>query len=389
MASPLLPDDGPAGRRYLRRARGIVAEVLAFVLVTVLAPVLLVAALVTDLVLWLRTRKPWMATRLFLFAWWFLAGELLGMTSLLVTWVTTSGPLKADSPRRRRWVYRTRIRWASGHFGGVRVLFGLKLEVEGLDEAGPGPVLVFIRHASIIDNAMPDAVVGRAHGIGLRFVLKRELELIPTIDIGGRMVPTTFVRRASKAIDAELAKVRQLATDLGPDEGVLIYPEGTRHTAAKLAKAQVTIAERQPHLAPFANRLRHVLPPRLGGPLALLDEADGRADVVFCGHVGLDGFEYISDIWSGGLVGTTVRVKFWRHPGASVPGDEDGRTAWLYEHWQTLDDWVGEQRADLGSGGLAPKASRMSRPEGSTSAANSSAAPRNVAATGTAKRSSA
>jgi 1-acyl-sn-glycerol-3-phosphate acyltransferase len=352
---PLLPDDGPTTRRYIRRARGILAEALTFVLVTALLPALLVGAVVTDLALWLRTRKPWMATRLLLFAWWFLAGELLGMTSLLVTWLSTGGPLRADSARRRRWVYRTRIRWAGGHFGGVRVIFGLKLEVEGLHEAGPGPVLVFMRHASIIDNAMPDAVIGRAHGIGLRFVLKRELEMIPTIDIGGRMVPTSFVRRASEDPDAELVRVRRLATALGPDEGVLIYPEGTRHTASKLARAQATIAERQPHIAPFADRLRHVLPPRLGGPLALLDEADGRADVVFCGHVGLDGFEYISDIWSGGLVGTIVRVKFWRHAGATIPSEEDERVAWIYEHWQILDDWVGEQRAEFGSSGLPPK----------------------------------
>jgi 1-acyl-sn-glycerol-3-phosphate acyltransferase len=353
---PLLPDDGSAKRRYIRRARGIVAEGLAFALITVLLPVLLAGAVLTDLALWLRARKPWMATRLILFAWWFLAGELLGMLALLVTWLSTGGPLRADSPRRRRWVYRTRIRWATGHFSGIRVLFGLRLEVDGLDQAGPGPVLVFIRHASIIDNAMPDAVIGRAHGIGLRFVLKRELEMIPTIDIGGRMVPTNFVRRASRDPDAELATLRRLARALGPDEGVLIYPEGTRHTASKLAKAQATIADRQPHIAPFANRLRHVLPPRLGGPLALLDEADGRADVVFCGHVGLDGFEYISDIWSGGLVGTTVRVKFWRHASSTIPSGEDDRVAWLYEHWQILDDWIGVQRAELGSSGLPPKA---------------------------------
>lgn len=353
---PLLPDDGPAGARLLRRARGIAAELVAFVLVTLLFPVLAVGAVLADLTLWLRRRKPWMACRLLLFAWWFLAGEIVGMTSLLVTWLTTGGPFVADHPRRRRWVYRTRIRWARGHFGGVCTIFGLRLEVEGLEHGGPGPVLIMIRHASIIDNMMPDAVIGRAHGIGLRFVLKRELQSIPTIDIGGRMVPTTFVRRASRDPEAELAQVRKLAVGLGPDEGVLIYPEGTRHTAIKLAKAQATIAERQPHIAPLAAGLKHVLPPRLGGPLVLLEEAAGRADVVFCGHVGLDGFEYISDIWSGGLVGTTVRVRLWRHAGAAVPAGEQERVAWLYAQWQTLDDWVGEQRLDLGASGLPPKA---------------------------------
>ena len=48
----------------------------------------------------------------------------------------------------------------------------------------------------------------------------------------------------------------------------------------------------------------------------MLLESSRGADVVIFGHVGLDGFEYISDIWSGGLVGTTVRLKFWRFPAA-------------------------------------------------------------------------
>jgi 1-acyl-sn-glycerol-3-phosphate acyltransferase len=241
-------------------------------------------------------------------------------------------------------VYGLRIHWARSHLAGVRALFGLTFEVEGLELAGPGPEIVLIRHASIIDNVLPDAVIGHAHGVGLRFVLKRELQMLPTIDIGGRWVPTVFVRRASTDPAREVATLRRLAEDLGEGEGVLIYPEGTRYTPEKLASAQRAIAERQPAIAPLAARLRHVLPPRLGGPLALLDESRG-ADVVVCGHVGLDGFEYISDIWTGGLVGTTVRVRFWRHAAAEVPAGEEERVAWLYERWQALDDWVGEQRA--------------------------------------------
>jgi nucleotide-binding universal stress UspA family protein len=152
------------------------------------------------------------------------------------------------------------------------------------------------------------------------------------------------VRRASSDPVGEVTRLRGLADELGEGEALLIYPEGTRHTDAKLAKAQAVIAERQPDVAPLANRLRNVLPPRLGGPLALLDQARD-ADVVMCGHVGLDGFEYISDIWAGGLVGTTVKVRFWRWPAAAVPAGEQDRIIWLYERWQTLDDWVGEQRA--------------------------------------------
>jgi 1-acyl-sn-glycerol-3-phosphate acyltransferase len=343
-SGPLFPDDSALATRLQRRAKGIAVEVGGLVVITLLFPLLLAGAVAVDLALWVVKRKPWMAVRLLAFAWWFLLGEVRAMLGLVAVYAMTGGPLGRRSLRRRRLVYDLRIAWAQRILGGVTKIFGLSWEVDDVERAGPGPVLIFIRHASIIDNTMPDAIVGDHHGMGLRFVLKRELNMIPIIDIGGRWVPTNFVRRASSDAAAEVAKLRTLAHDLGPGEGLLIYPEGTRHTAEKLARAQQKIAERQPEVAEYANRLNNLLPPRLGGPLALLDEARG-ADVVVCGHVGLDGFEYISDIWQGGLVGGTVKVKFWRYPASEVPEGERERIAWLYEKWQVLDDWVGEQRA--------------------------------------------
>jgi hypothetical protein len=207
-------------------------------------------------------------------------------------------------------------------------------------------VVIMMRHASIIDNALPDTLVGRAHGMGLRFVIKRELQVIPTIDIGARWAPTYFVRRGSADSAGEVVKLRSLAHGMGASEGVLIYPEGTRCTERKLARAKQVIAERQPELAPLADRLQNLLPPRLGGPLALLDEAaEDGIDIVFCGHAGFDGFQRVSNIWDGELVGTTISVRFWRAAAAEIPPDREARIAWLYEHWQEVDDWVGERRA--------------------------------------------
>jgi 1-acyl-sn-glycerol-3-phosphate acyltransferase len=341
---PLLPDDGPLGAKLLRRTRGILIESLLFVLVTITLPLLLLGAAIVDAVLWIQHRKPWVGVRLVAMLWWFLAGELRG---ILVLFALNLASLGRDTARRRRGVYRLRQSWAAGHLGGIRFLFGLRLEIEGLELAAPGPLLVLIRHASIIDNTLPDAVLGKAHDIGLRFVLKRELQMLPTIDIGGRWVPTNFVRRSSGDTERELVNLRRLAMDIAPDEGVLIYPEGTRHTDEKLVRAKQLIAERQPEIAPLAERLRHILPPRLGGTLALMEQGRGT-DVVICGHVGLDGFERISDVWKGELVGTTVRVRFWRHPAATIPDTREQLVAWLYARWQELDDWIDEQRLALG-----------------------------------------
>jgi 1-acyl-sn-glycerol-3-phosphate acyltransferase len=340
---PLLPDTGPRGPRYARRARGIAIETTAFIVVTLTLPLLLTAAVAVDLVLGVVKRKPWMGVRLVAMLWWFLFGELRGIAGLTLIGLASLG---RDTRTRRFRVYRLRQLWSAGHLGGVQRLFGLTFDVQGLDVVAPGPVLIFMRHASIIDNTMPDTVVGRAHGLGLRFVLKRELEMIPTIDIGGRWVPTNFVRRGSGDTVGELQDLAKLGIDLDPHEGILIYPEGTRSTPAKLAAAKAKIAERQPEIAPLAAKLQHLLPPRLGGPLALLESTRGT-DVVFCGHVGLDGFERISDIWRGGLVGGTVSVQFWRYPAAEVPTERDAQIAWLYERWQVVDDWVGDHLAAL------------------------------------------
>jgi 1-acyl-sn-glycerol-3-phosphate acyltransferase len=342
---PLIPDDSRGRARVVRRLRGIAAELTGFVVVTVLAPLLLLGAIVLDAALWVRRHKPWMAVRLLAMLWWFLLGELYGLAGLLWIRLTAGG----DSLRRRERVFGLKRRWLGSHLAGIRFLFGLRLEVDGLELAAPGPILLLIRHASIIDNTLPDAIVGRAHQLGFRFVIKRELQAIPTIDIGGRWVPTLFVRRASGATAEELERMRALTVNLSAQEGLLIYPEGTRCTPEKLARAKAIIAERQPEIAPLAARLHHLLPPRLGGTIELLQSARD-ADVVIFGHVGLDGFEYISDIWSGGLVGTTVRLKFWRFPAAEVPLQRDELVAWLYDRWQELDDWIGEASADLAAG---------------------------------------
>jgi hypothetical protein len=41
-------------------------------------------------------------------------------------------------------------------------------------------------------------------------------------------------------------------------------------------------------------------------------------------------------------VGRTIRVRFWRLPHHAVPADRAGKAAWLYDQWQSVDDWIGE-----------------------------------------------
>ena len=282
---------------------------------------------------------PPTAARLVLFLWVYLAAEVGGVAALGALWVASLGG------RRRAWLlevtWRFQRLWAGVLLGAVRVLFGLRLEVAGGDAVAPGPVIVLIRHASIVDNLLPANLVARPHRIRLRYVLKRELLADPCLDVAGRRLPNYFVRRGTGEAQ-EVGRVRALAHGLGPDEGVLIYPEGTRFTPERRARAIARIAERDARLAARAQRIRHLLPPRLGGVGALLDGAPD-ADVVVIAHHGFDGLRLISDIWRGGLVGLVVRVRVTRVPRSSVPEAGAARADWLYDLWQDVDDWL-EQR---------------------------------------------
>jgi 1-acyl-sn-glycerol-3-phosphate acyltransferase len=325
----------------LRRLRTIPPLVLGLVLVTALLPVLLVVSLVIDAVRRVRSGVPPTAARLVVLLWVYLAAEVGGIVALVAVWVASLGG------RRRAWLcdvtWRFQQLWAGVLFGAVRVLFRLRLEVAGSEAITPGPVIVLMRHASIVDTLLPANLVARPHGIRLRYVLKRELLADPCLDIAGRRLPNYFVRRGTGEAQ-EVDRVRALAQGLGTDDGVLIYPEGTRFTPERRARAIARIAERDARLAARAERLRHLLPPRLGGVGALLDGAP-EADVVVIAHHGFDGLRLISDIWRGGLVGLVVRVRVTRVPRSAVAEADAARVDWLYDLWQDVDDWLEEQFA--------------------------------------------
>ena len=89
----------------------------------------------------------------------------------------------------------------------------------------------------------------------------------------------------------------------------------------------------------YTRSLRAVLPPRLGGTLALL-EAAPEADVVFCAHTGFEGTASIGDIWSGRLIHRVIRIEFRRIPRHAIPEDREARLDWLLDEWGRIDRWV-------------------------------------------------
>ncbi len=324
-----------------RRLRTIPPLVLGLVLVTALLPALLVVGLLIDAVRRVMFDVLPTAARLVVCLWVYLAAEVVGLAALATVWILSLGGRRGAWLREVTW--RLQQLWASLLLGTVRVLFRLRLEVAGDDVIAPGPVIVLMRHASIVDTLLPANLVAGPHGIRLRYVLKRELLADPCLDVAGRRLPNCFVRRGTGEAE-EVRRVRTLAHGLGPGDGALIYPEGARFSPERRARAIARIAERDPRLAARADRLRYLLPPRLGGVGALLDGAPD-ADVVVVAHHGFDGLRLISDIWRGGLVGLVVRVRVTRVPRSKVPEAGTARADWLYDLWHDVDDWLGQRFA--------------------------------------------
>lgn len=332
--------ENPDRRGALKRRLVSVPVTLgAALLVTVLLPVLLLAALAVDVVRFAVTRKPFVAIRMVAFGWAYLATEVWALTALAITWFT-AGVGSGRSHRLLLSSFRLQERWARLLLWSFRTIFSVRLAVEGDEVVSPGPIVVMMRHASIADTLLPNVLVTSRHGIRLRYILKKELLVDPALDIAGNRLENVFVDRAGDT-SAEVERIRRLGAGLGEGDGMLIYPEGTRFTPAKLARAQESLAKRKSSLAERARGFRHVLPPRMGGPMSLLDLG---TDVVVVAHVGLDGFAEVKDIWAGTIIGGALQVGFWRVPADEIPEDRAGRASWLLDQWERVDAWIGERR---------------------------------------------
>lgn len=320
-----MPDNALA-----RRLITVTSVLGLFVLLTVLSPFWLVAAAAIDAARSIGSAKPWMTLRVLVFLWVYLAGQVWALVGLLVT---------VPLPRRvkQNATFRLQTLWTAWNFAALRGVFSLDIEVEGQESATPGPIVLLCRHASMVDTMLPARLVANPFGIRLRYVMKKELLVDPTLDIGGNRLPNYFIDRSGDAA-SEIEALRRLATGMGPSEGILIFPEGTRYSEKKRARYAARVAREGGVVGEMASRLRRVLPPRPRGTLAILEAT--TADIVVLAHRGLEGLATAKDIWSGGMVGSKINVLMWRIRHGDIPVSRRARVEWLYEVWTDVDDWV-------------------------------------------------
>lgn len=323
----------------IRRLFTVPGYLLAWTLWIGSAPVFFLIAGAIDL----ARRCQFVALRTAAMITVYLTCEVFGMVASAALLVR-KGVSGIDTEEYTNLHFRLEAWWGDTLFRAAVALFDLRLDIEDTADIGRGPYLLFIRHCSIGDTLLAAALISRKHSMHLRYVLKRELLWDPCLDIVGNRLPNVFVDRFSDDSAAEVRRVKELGRDLGPRDGVLIYPEGTRFSESKRSRVLDRFErEGDVQVLEYAGSLAFVLPPRHGGVLGLL-EAAPEADVVVCAHTGFEATASLARMWNGELVHQSIRVHFRRIPRAAIPSARNARIDWLREEWRRVDTWVGSHQ---------------------------------------------
>ena len=314
-----------------RRIVSVPGLFLFALLLLLTLPIWVVLAGITDMVRG-RFRLPTVRLLAFGLCWAWL--ELAGVTMAGFFWITRHG----KSERAHYWLMRW---WAARLMSALRLTTGIRVAQVDADCLSPGPVVLLCRHASLADSLVSAWVSTTRMGMQPRYVLKRELLADPCLDIVGNRLPQHFLDRNATDSESELDAVRKLSAGMKPNQLAVIFPEGTRASAKKRARALVKISERDPERAERLSALQHLLPVRPAGSAALLDGAPD-ADVVIGWHVGFEGLDTF-----GGILRhlarspRPIRFSARRIARRDVPSGE-AFTRWLDDQWLQTDRAVDE-----------------------------------------------
>jgi 1-acyl-sn-glycerol-3-phosphate acyltransferase len=277
-------------------------------------------------------------TRATLFFAHYLFCEMAGVLGAAAVWLRFLGGALGGATRFVEANAALQRLWSWILFAGAGAIFDFRIVAENAELAAEGPFLLFVRHSSTADTLLASWVVANPNKILLRYVLKKELLWDPCLDIVGRRLPNAFLQRIHGKLEDDAVAVARLARGLDARSGVLIYPEGTRFSAKKLADSVARLRERgHDRLAEIAASYRSVLPPKIVGPLALLAAAPG-IDVVFFDQKGFEGAADFGAFWRGALIHKTIRVRLRRVKAADIP--VENRDTWLFEQWRETDRFV-------------------------------------------------
>jgi 1-acyl-sn-glycerol-3-phosphate acyltransferase len=256
-----------------------------------------------------------------------------------------------DKERWIRW-HRTLLKqalncviWSAGRCVHFKLLHS-KSSVRSLSDQDP--TLMLARHGGPGDSFVLVHMLLTKYGRDVRIVLKDVLQWDPALDIVLNRLGCTFL--PTHAGPEGMARIASMAEALRAGDVLLLFPEGANWTPHRWRKAIRKLRIRQgAREARDAERMRHVLPPHLGGVTACLD-ARPDVQVVISAHAGLDRIVSARQLWENLPFGCPMVVKIW---GVATPvGDED-RVAWLTGQWRAVDQWIESTYIDENGSAIA------------------------------------
>jgi len=276
----------------------------------------------------------------------YFALELAALLACGALWLASGGGLLMGSQAFQRLHYRL-LRWVVHSFAGrwcalleIDVAEGESPEATGALQADR-PLLFFSRHAGPGDTVvLIDLLLTRFDRLP-SVVFKQSIVIDPCVDLIGHRLPHAILNTAEP--ERCEARIEEVAMGLRDRGVLLLFPEGGNFTAERrrLAIGKLWRKGRSSE-AQEAEGMTHVLPPRSTGVLAAL-RGNPDADVIFAAHTGLGLAAFPRELWRAAPIGRTLKTRMWLWPAADHPEEPEEQSAWIYNCWKQIDEWVEEQ----------------------------------------------
>ena len=154
-------------------------------------------------------RDRWALARTFAMIGIYLASEAVGVTIAFAMWLASGSWLGTRARATPTLVHRLQRWWTGTLFWGIRRCFSLKVEVERWPAGlGDRRLLVFLRHASLLDTLLAAALIANPLRMHLLYVFKRELRWDPCLDVAGGRLGCHFARRDAGESEREVRTLR-------------------------------------------------------------------------------------------------------------------------------------------------------------------------------------